>query len=183
MKSPNFLVLDEPTNDLDIMTLAVLEDYLVNFKGCVIVVSHDRFFLDRIVDHLFVFKGDGEVRDFPGDYSTYRHCVAMEEKERKAAAASEAAKAPAAQAADTTSNTWRKKEDKRKLSFKEKREMEELEKKIEELTAERTKLESDLSSGTLDNDAIVAAGNRIGEVISQLDEAELRYLELLEIEG
>ena len=107
----------------------------------------------------------------------------MEEKERKAAAASEAAKAPAAQAADTTSNTWRKKEDKRKLSFKEKREMEELEKKIEELTAERTKLESDLSSGTLDNDAIVAAGNRIGEVISQLDEAELRYLELLEIEG
>ena len=84
MRSPNFLILDEPTNDLDIMTLAVLEDYLVNFKGCVIVVSHDRFFLDRIVDHLFVFKGDGVVRDFPGDYSTYRHCVAEEEKERRA---------------------------------------------------------------------------------------------------
>ena len=83
MKMPNFLILDEPTNDLDIMTLTILEDYLVNFKGCVIIVSHDRFFLDRIADHLFVFKGDGEVKDFPGDYSTYRHCVAQEEAERR----------------------------------------------------------------------------------------------------
>lgn len=175
MKSPNFLVLDEPTNDLDIMTLTVLEDYLVNFKGCVIVVSHDRFFLDRIVDHLFVFNGDGEVRDFPGDYSTYRHCVAMEEKERKAMTADETDKPESGQR--------RKKETKRKLTFKEKREMEELEKKIETLTEERGKLESDLSEGTLDNDSIIAAGNRIGEVIAELDEAEFRYLELLEIEG
>lgn len=179
MRSPNFLVLDEPTNDLDIMTLTVLEDYLANFKGCVIVVSHDRFFLDRIVDHLFVFKGNGDVRDFPGDYSTYRHCVAMEEKERKAA---ETQKTAAAATADT-GNTWRKKDDKRKLSFKEKREMEELEKRIESLTSEKERLETDLSSGALDNEAIVKAGTRIGEVVAELDEAEMRYLELLEIEG
>jgi len=125
MRSPNFLVLDEPTNDLDIMTLAVLEDYLASFRGCVIVVSHDRFFLDRIVDHLFVFKGDGDVKDFPGDYSTYRHCVAMEEKERKASEKSSSA----AENRDATSgNTWRKKDESRRLSFKERREMEELEK-------------------------------------------------------
>lgn len=179
MRSPNFLVLDEPTNDLDIMTLAVLEDYLASFRGCVIVVSHDRFFLDRIVDHLFVFKGDGDVKDFPGDYSTYRHCVAMEEKERKATEKS----ASAADSRDAASgNTWRKKDERRRLSFKERREMEELEKRIESLTSERQRLETDLSSGSLDSDAIVAAGTRVGEVIAELDEAELRYLELLEIE-
>lgn len=179
MRSPNFLVLDEPTNDLDIMTLAVLEDYLASFRGCVIVVSHDRFFLDRIVDHLFVFKGDGDVKDFPGDYSTYRHCVAMEEKERKASEKSSSA----AENRDATSgNTWRKKDESRRLSFKERREMEELEKRIESLTSERQRLETDLSSGSLDSDAIVAAGTRVGEVIAELDEAELRYLELLEIE-
>lgn len=174
MRNPNFLILDEPTNDLDIMTLAVLEDYLVNFKGCVIVVSHDRFFLDRIVDHLFVFKGDGEVRDFPGDYSTYRHCVAEEEKEKRAAEA--AAKEPQAK------NSWKSPSEKRKLSFKEKREMEALEKEVEELTEERKTLETALSSGTLTNDEIIASGNRIGEVIARLDEAELRLLELMELE-
>lgn len=174
MRNPNFLILDEPTNDLDIMTLAVLEDYLVNFKGCVIVVSHDRFFLDRIVDHLLVFKGDGEVRDFPGDYSTYRHCVAEEEKEKRAAEA--AAKEPQAK------NSWKAPSEKRKLSFKEKREMEALEKEVEELTEERKTLETALSSGTLTNDEIIASGNRIGEVIARLDEAELRLLELMELE-
>ena len=179
MRNPNFLVLDEPTNDLDIMTLAVLEDYLASFRGCVIVVSHDRFFLDRIVDHLFVFKGDGDVKDFPGDYSTYRHCVAMEEKKRKATEKSSSA----AENRDAASgNTWRKKDERRRLSFKERREMEELEKRIESLTSERRRLETDLSSGSLDSDAIVAAGTRVGEVIAELDEAELRYLELLEIE-
>lgn len=179
MRNPNFLVLDEPTNDLDIMTLTVLEDYLANFKGCVIVVSHDRFFLDRIVDHLFVFKGNGEVKDFPGDYSTYRHCVAMQEKEEKAArdkkASAEGSGAP------ENGNTWRRKEEKRKLSFKERQEMEELERKIESLTAERSELEASLSSGKLGNDEIVVAGNRIGEVMACLDAAETRYLELLEI--
>lgn len=179
MRSPNFLVLDEPTNDLDIMTLTVLEDYLANFKGCVIVVSHDRFFLDRIVDHLFVFKGDGVVKDFPGDYSTYRHCVAQEEKEKRTIEAAKNAPAKVQEGG----NTWRNKEDKRKLSFKEKREMEELEKKIELLTDERKQLEDGLSSGLLDSDSIVQSGKRLNEVVNLLDEAEMRYLELLEIEG
>ena len=178
MQSPNFLVLDEPTNDLDIMTLTILEDYLVNFKGCVIVVSHDRFFLDRIVDHLFVFDGNGDVRDFPGDYSTYRHCVAMQEKEQRQAESSDSTAA-----VSTSGNTWRKKEEKRKLSFKEKREMEQLEQRIEELTARRAALEADLSSGTLQGEAIVVAGQQFAEVSTLLDEAELRYLELMEIEG
>lgn len=178
MRSPNFLILDEPTNDLDIMTLAVLEDYLVNFKGCVIVVSHDRFFLDRIVDHLFVFKGDGEVRDFPGDYSTYRHCVAEEEKERRALEREqEKRKSSAPQEAGR-----RDREQKRKLSFKEKREMEALEKETEDLTRERTELEAALSSGTLDADTIGKAGIRLNEVTARLDEAETRLLELMMIE-
>ena len=171
MRNPNFLILDEPTNDLDIMTLAVLEDYLVNFKGCVIVVSHDRFFLDRIVDHLFVFKGDGEVRDFPGDYSTYRHCVAEEEKERRAAEKPK----------EKVKASWRPAEEKRKLTFKEKREMESLEKEIEELTAERATLETSLSTGGLDSAGIIAAGERLAAVVERLDEAELRLLELMDI--
>lgn len=171
MRNPNFLILDEPTNDLDIMTLAVLEDYLVNFKGCVIVVSHDRFFLDRIVDHLFVFKGDGEVRDFPGDYSTCRHCVAEEEKERRAAEKPK----------EKVKASWRPAEEKRKLTFKEKREMESLEKEIEELTAERATLETSLSTGGLDSAGIIAAGERLAAVVERLDEAELRLLELMDI--
>jgi ATP-binding cassette subfamily F protein uup len=174
MRQPNFLILDEPTNDLDIMTLAVLEDYLANFKGCVIVVSHDRFFLDRIVDHLFVFRGNGDVRDFPGDYSTYRHCVAMEEKERKTAEM-------AATAQVREERNWRRKEEKRKLSFKEKKEMADLEQEVEALTQERADLEASLSSGTLSNDEIIAAGNRIASVIARLDAAETRLLELYEL--
>lgn len=184
MRQPNFLVLDEPTNDLDIMTLTVLEDYLVNFKGCVIVVSHDRFFLDRIVDHLFVFHGNGEVQDFPGDYSTYRHCVAQREKERKAEMAAAASRSAVSSSEDTASkNTWRQKEEKRKLSFKEKREMEQLEKDIESMTTEKGELEAALSSGNLDADAITASAKRLSELTDALDTAELRYLELLEIEG
>ncbi|MDE7181369.1 MAG: ABC-F family ATP-binding cassette domain-containing protein [Muribaculaceae bacterium] len=181
MRSPNFLVLDEPTNDLDIMTLAVLEDYLASFKGCVIIVSHDRFFLDRIADHLFVFRGDGEIRDFPGNYSNYRHCLAVEEKERKEA---EAARARTQLPEDSAAgNTWRQKDDKRKLSFKERREMEQLEKEIEQLGQEKSELEIELSSGALSNDRIVEAGRRLAEVTDRLDEAEMRYLELLDIES
>lgn len=176
MKSPNFLVLDEPTNDLDIMTLAVLEDYLANFKGCVIVVSHDRFFLDRISDHIFVFEGEGKVKDFPGDYSTYREYLKLRAAESKNQSQSESGR-------QDKKGGWRQKDEKRKLSFKEKREMEELERKIESLSEEKKKLENDLSSGILDNEAIIEAGTRIGQVIEQLDVAELRYLELLEIEG
>ena len=175
MQEPNFLVLDEPTNDLDIMTLSVLEDYLVKFKGCVIVVSHDRFFLDRIVDHLFVFKGDGMVRDFPGDYSTYRHCVAQEEKERRQA--EKTVKAP------ERKQSRRQNESKRKLSFKERREMEELTALTDRLTEERKDLETQLSSGTLGNEEIVVAGKRLAEVVETLDESEMRLLELMELEG
>lgn len=179
MRSPNFLILDEPTNDLDIMTLTVLEDYLARFKGCVIVVSHDRFFLDRIVDHLFVFSGDGVVRDFPGDYSTYRHCVAEEEKEKRALDKMLERSAPRT-GEDETSR--RRTPSRRRLSFKEKREMEALEAEVEELAAERATLEEALSSGTLSNEEIIKSGERIGAVISRLDEAEMRLLELMEIE-
>lgn len=199
MRSPNFLILDEPTNDLDIMTLTILEDYLVNFKGCVIVISHDRFFLDRIVDHLFVFKGQGEVKDFPGDYSTYRHCVRQEEKERKAL---EPAKTQAntrmqtpsgnnnpygpsssVNGKVTTASGKTRTEKERRLSFKEKKEKEELENQLPELEKEKAELEIRMSSGEMTADEIVAAGERMQSLIDEIDEKELRLLELLEIEG
>lgn len=180
MRSPNFLILDEPTNDLDIVTLSILEDYLVNFKGCVIVISHDRFFLDRIVDHLFVFKGDGVVRDFPGDYSTYRHCLREEEKE-KARLATTAT--PAAATSDTQASAKPRTEKKPRLSFKEKREKEELEALLPTLEEEKRRLEQEMSSGSMTNDALIAAGARMAQLVDSIDTAELRLLELLEIEG
>ncbi len=183
MRQPNFLILDEPTNDLDIMTLGVLEDYLANFKGCVIVVSHDRFFLDRIVDHIFVMKGDGEVRDFPGDYSTYRHCVRQEEKEAKAAAEEAKRIANAKAGADSSGPAKQKTERKPKLTFKEKREMEALEAELESLHTEKIELESSMSSGTMTVEEITKAGARMQEVIDRIDEAEMRLLELMEKEG
>ena len=183
MRQPNFLILDEPTNDLDIMTLGVLENYLADFKGCVIVVSHDRFFLDRIVDHLFVMKGDGEVRDFPGDYSTYRHCVRQEEKEAKAAA-EEARKTAASKSGQEPAAPGKQKtERKPKLSFKEKKEMEALEIELESLGSEKSELEAAMSSGSMTVDEITAAGARMEEIIARLDEAEFRMLELMEKEG
>ena len=183
MRQPNFLILDEPTNDLDIMTLGVLENYLADFKGCVIVVSHDRFFLDRIVDHLFVMKGDGEVRDFPGDYSTYRHCVRQEEKEAKAAA-EEAKKISAAKGGqESTASGKPKTERKPKLSFKEKKEMEALENELESLNKEKSELETAMSAGSMTVDEITSAGARIQEVIDRIDEAEFRLLELMEKES
>lgn len=181
MRNPNFLILDEPTNDLDIMTLAVLEDYLVNFKGCVIVVSHDRFFLDRIVDHLFVFKGDGEVRDFPGDYSTYRHCVAEEEKERKEREEKER-KSGVSSATSSTGSSRRQNPPKVKLSFKEKREKEELEKTLPELEKEKSELEIRMSSGEMSPQEIVEAGEKMAALIDRIDEGEMRLLELMEKE-
>ncbi|MDE6271941.1 MAG: ATP-binding cassette domain-containing protein [Muribaculaceae bacterium] len=198
MRSPNFLILDEPTNDLDIMTLTILEDYLVNFKGCVIVISHDRFFLDRIVDHLFVFKGQGEIKDFPGDYSTYRHCVRQEEKERKAMEAaqmqsksqssSSACNKKSTDAASsagmvTTASGKTRTEKERRLSFKEKKEKEELEIKLPELEKEKAELEVRMSSGEMSPDEIIEAGARMQALIDEIDEKELRLLELLEIEG
>ncbi len=176
MQSPNFLILDEPTNDLDIMTLSVLEDYLSSFKGCVIVVSHDRFFLDRIADHLFIFRGDGDVRDFPGNYSEYRHCVEMEEKELRQAERKEQQTKSAGQERERPQR-------KPRLTFKEKKELEELEQRLEKLYAERKKLEEDMSSGKMTTDEIVAAGERIRMVINEIDEAEFRSLELMEKEA
>lgn len=179
MRSPNFLILDEPTNDLDIVTLTVLEDYLVNFKGCVIVISHDRFFLDRIVDHLFVFKGDGIVRDFPGDYSTYRHCVREEEKERRQAEA--AAVAPTAK--EKTATPLKPKTERApRLSFKEKKEKEELEKHLPDLEKEKSELEEAMSSGSMPPQEIVKAGERMQALIDEIDAAEMRLLELMEKE-
>ena len=176
MQEPNFLVLDEPTNDLDIMTLAVLEDYLANFKGCVIVVSHDRYFLDRVAQHLFVFKGDGEIKDFPGDYSTYRHCVAQE----RAAKRSEATAADPAKKAQKQNRP--RTEQKRKMSFKERREYEQLQTRLEQLATERAELEASMNSGTLTHEELSATGVRIQQIIDETDSSEFRLLELMELE-
>ncbi len=176
MRRPNFLILDEPTNDLDIMTLTVLEDYLANFKGCLIVVSHDRFFLDRITDHLFVFKGNGVVRDFPGDYTTYRETARREEREARESEA-------LAMAAKTDTKKEKPRQEKVKLTFKEKREMETLEKDIERYAEEKRELEEKLQSGLSDHNAIAEAGSRMMELDNLIDEAEMRLLELMEKEG
>lgn len=176
MKNPNFLILDEPTNDLDILTLSILEDYLVNFKGCVIVVSHDRFFLDRMVDHLFVFKGNGEIKDFPGNYSDYREFVKKEEKETvKANKESKKTK--------EISSTPLRSERKIKLSFKEKKELEELHKLLPMLEKEKNELETEMSSGRMGHEEIMVAARRVEEIQIEIDEKELRALELMEIEG
>ena len=175
MRNPNFLILDEPTNDLDIVTLSVLEDYLSKFKGCVIVVSHDRFFLDRIVDHLFVFKGNGVVKDFPGDYSTYRHCLDMESKMAKTEAKAESAK--------TTEQRKPKRDNSNKLSYKEKRELEELEKRLPELEAEKNELEGRMSTGEMSTDELLKASQRVSALIDEIDMVEMRMLELMEKEG
>lgn len=180
MREPNFLVLDEPTNDLDIMTLAVLEDYLANFKGCVIVVSHDRYFLDRVVDHRFVFEGDGKVRDFPGDYSTYRHCVARERAARRAEASAEEGKNGTSGKASSQERP--RAERKRRKTFKERKEFEELQLRLENLEKERAELETALNSGILAHDRLAEAGKRIQEVIDEIDASEMRLLELMEIE-
>lgn len=180
MREPNFLVLDEPTNDLDIMTLAVLEDYLANFKGCVIVVSHDRYFLDRVVDHLFVFEGDGKVRDFPGDYSTYRHCVARERAARRAEASAEEGKNGTSGKASSLERP--RAERKRRKTFKERKEFEELQLRLENLEKERAELETALNSGILAHERLAEAGKRIQEVIDEIDASEMRLLELMEIE-
>ena len=177
LKNPNFLILDEPTNDLDITTLAILEDYLSNFKGCVIVVSHDRFFLDRIADHIFVFKGNGEVKDFPGNYSDYREFLKLKDQEE--------AKQNKEKNKDTSPNKLRNtdKEKKVKLSFKEKRELDEINKILPELEEEKNILEEKMSSGLLDHTELISAGERMKELINRIDTMEFRALELMEKEG
>lgn len=178
MRNPNFLILDEPTNDLDLLTLSVLEDYLSDFKGCLIVVSHDRFFLDRTVDHLFVFKGNGNVQEFPGDYSTYRHCLTEELKEKQ-----RLEKEEKSQQKDTAGSKVRENNRIRKLSFKEKKELETLTNRLEELEQEKLNLETEMSSGNLDHVSLVEAGRKMEEIIAEIDESEFRLLELMEIEG
>ena len=176
MKSPNFLILDEPTNDLDIMTLQVLEEFLRNFGGCVIVVSHDRYFMDKVVDHLLVMKGDGELQDYPGNYSDYREWKIL--KEQEAAELAQPAAAHATSSAPTTGKV--RTEKKAKLSFKEKQEFEALEKELPLLEAEKAEIEQQMSSGTLSNDELVTKGNRMQEIIDLIDEKEMRWLELSE---
>ena len=173
MANPNFLVLDEPTNDLDIETLQVLEEYLCDFKGCVIVVSHDRYFMDKVVDHIFVFNGEGEIKDYPGNYSDWRQW----REEEKAAAAKEAADKAAKSGVQKQSYRT---ETKRKLTFKERKEYENLEAEIMELETEKATLEQEMSSGTLDNGTLVEKSMRIQDVIALIDEKSMRWLELSE---
>ena len=181
MQQPNLLILDEPTNDLDIVTLNILEEYLKEFNGSLIIVSHDRHFLDKLVDHLFIFCGDGVVKDFIGSYSEYREYIKEYEAEQKSAARAEekAAKEKAAkEAAKATPQEAPAK--KKKLTFKEQREFEQLEKDLESLAAEKADLEAKLSSGTLPFDQLQTASERVGQLINLIDEKEFRWLELSE---
>ena len=178
MRQPNFLVLDEPTNDLDIVTLQILEEYLQDFPGCVIVVSHDRYFMDKVVDHLLVFKGDGVVKDFPGNYTQYREFSQSEKPETKK------------EKADTTKNSTRDAAhsasttpSKRKMTFKEKREFEMLEKDIAALEAEKKEIEEALCGGTTSVDEITRLSKRLPVLTDELDEKSMRWLELAEIEN
>ena len=189
MRNPNFLVLDEPTNDLDIKTLQILEEYLQDFPGCVIVVSHDRYFMDKVVDHLLVFRGEGEIKDFPGNYTQYREWQKLEDK--KSAELKEAAQKATASRngnnAPTPSPTGRSQRDpnaapqKRKMTFKEKQEFAQLEKDIEALTAEKESIETALSSGSVSVEQITEMSKRLPILNEELDEKEMRWLELSEI--
>ena len=186
MRNPNFLILDEPTNDLDIITLNVLEEYLQSFPGCVLIVSHDRYFLDKIADHLFIFTGGGKVKDYVGKCSEYRaYVAAMEQASARQEVKLQQSAKPAAQreqqaqkeqpAAQSSASAAPKR---KRLSYKEQRELEEVTKAIAELESEKAELERGLSSGTLQGDELRRASERIGEVISLLDEKEMRWLEL-----
>lgn len=176
MKNPNFLVLDEPTNDLDIQTLQILEEYLQDFPGCVIVVSHDRYFMDKVVDHLLVFKGEGEIQDFPGNYTQFRDFQKMKSKEEE--------QQKPIKSSNTTANEAKKdyrNNTKRKMSFKEKREYELLSDKIAQLEEEKQQLEEELCSGNLSVDELTEKSKRLPILKEELDELELRWLELAEL--
>ena len=185
MRNPNFLVLDEPTNDLDIQTLQVLEEYLQDFAGCVIVVSHDRYFMDKVVDHLLVFKGEGEIQDFPGNYTQYRDWSRLQEKDEAEKAAATAKNAgnnnTAANDGAGTAKRDANFENKRKMSYKEKREYELLTQEIEKLTDEQKKLEEALCSGILSVEELTEKSKRLPEIKDELDEKEMRWLELSEM--
>ena len=182
MRNPNFLVLDEPTNDLDIQTLQVLEEYLQDFAGCVIVVSHDRYFMDKVVDHLLVFKGEGEIQDFPGNYTQYREWNRMQAKDE--AEQAKPAKSGNATAESDGAGTAKRDanfENKRKMSYKEKREYEQLTQEIDALTEEQKKLEEELCSGNLSVEELTEKSKRLPEIKDELDEKEMRWLELAEM--
>lgn len=186
MRNPNFLVLDEPTNDLDIQTLQVLEEYLQDFAGCVIVVSHDRYFMDKVVDHLLVFKGEGEIQDFPGNYTQYREWSRLQTREEEASAKGKSAANAPAKTENNAAGTAKRDasfENKRKMTYKEKREYEQLAKEIEALEAEQKQLEEALCSGTLSVDELTEKSKRLPLIKDELDEKEMRWLELAEIEG
>lgn len=177
MRSPNFLVLDEPTNDLDIVTLNVLEEYLRNFKGCAIVVSHDRYFMDKVVDHLLVFRGNADIKDFPGNYTQYRDWKDVQDQlEKEAEAALQARQNSAPEKPSRPVN-----EQKKKLTFKERKEFEALEEEIPALEAEKAELETAMSSGTLPTDELMAKSQRITQVMEEIDEKTMRWLELSEL--
>ena len=181
MQKPNLLVMDEPTNDLDIVTLNILEEYLKEFSGTLIIVSHDRHFLDRLVDHLFVFCGDGVVKDFIGSYSEYRAFIKEYEAQQKAQATSRKADSDSRKAREASTPAVRASGNspgKRKLTYKEQRELEQLEKDLESLNAEKSDLETALNSGTLPYEKLQEASSRIGEIIALIDEKESRWLEL-----
>lgn len=171
MKNPNFLVLDEPTNDLDIQTLQVLEEYLQDFPGCVIVVSHDRYFMDKVVDHLLVFQGNGVIKDFPGNYTQYRAWKALKSEKDEAAVKKEKAEKK-----DYHHDT------RKRMSFKEKREFEQLSKDIKALETEQKEIETALCSGTLSVEDLTEKSKRLPEIKDELDEKEMRWLELSELE-
>ncbi|MFD2202419.1 ABC-F family ATP-binding cassette domain-containing protein [Shivajiella indica] len=173
IKSPNFLILDEPTNDLDIMTLNTLEEFLDNFPGCLIIVSHDRYFMDRLVDHLFVFEGEGIIKDFPGNYTDFRE---WEKQQKSLQKETPSAKEPALLSSETPLN-------KNKASFKEKKEFEEINQQIETLNKEKKSLVEKITSGTVDHQALLDWSNRIQEIEGVLEELEMRWLELSELDG
>ncbi len=184
MRNPNFLVLDEPTNDLDIVTLNILEEYLQSFKGCVIVVSHDRYFMDKVVDHLLVFKGNAEIKDFPGNYTDFREWELVS-GERKTESDGRSAENGKRKTESVGQNDAKENKNnvsaKRKLSFKEKQEFEALEREIPGLEEEKAKIEEAMSSGALSNDEIVKASERFSVLLELIDEKTMRWLELSEI--
>jgi ATP-binding cassette subfamily F protein uup len=181
MRSPNFLILDEPTNDLDIVTLNVLEEYLQDFAGCVIVVSHDRYFMDKVVDHLLVFHGEGNLQDYPGNYSDYREWreLKADEAREQAAALPSGSNAKAAASAPPA-NVKPKTAKPPKMTFAERREFEALEQQLPALEAEKKQLEEAMSSGTLSSQELMEQGQRMMTLIAELEEKEMRWLELSE---
>jgi ATP-binding cassette subfamily F protein uup len=167
IQNPNFLILDEPTNDLDIVTLNVLENFLLDYPGCLLVVSHDRYFMDKIVDHLFVFRGEGEIEDFPGNYSDFRSYEDSAEpvKEEKAENS-------------TTKNNWKEQQSKKSLSFNEQKEFQKIEREIKDLEYQKKQIEQEFSEGKVSDDKIETKANELQKIIKSLEEKEERWFEL-----